>query len=47
MILSVSPPWFIRLPAIINPGILSKTKTSMPEYIFIGKITSGMPLKIT
>jgi hypothetical protein len=31
----------------IKTGILSKTKTSIPEYIFMGKITNGIPLKIT
>jgi hypothetical protein len=45
MILSVSPPWFIRFPAIIKPGMLSKTKTSIPAYIFRGMTTIGVPLK--
>jgi hypothetical protein len=37
----------MRFPARINPGILSKTKTSIPEYILAGMISSGIPLNKT
>lgn len=37
----VIPQAFIRLPATINPGILSKTKTSIPVYILSGMTTIG------
>jgi hypothetical protein len=43
---SVIPLLFIIFPARINPGMLNKTKTSIPEYIFKGMITSGVPEKI-
>ena len=46
IILSVSPPWFIKFPAIIKPGMLSKTNTSIPAYILSGTTTKGVPLKI-
>jgi hypothetical protein len=28
---------------MIKPGMLSNTKTSIPEYIFIGMTMSGVP----
>jgi hypothetical protein len=37
----------MRLPERMNPGILNKMNTSIPEYIFIGRITIGIPLKTT
>lgn len=41
MILLVMPLAFIRLPAKINPGIESNTKTSSPAYIFCGMTNKG------
>ena len=45
MIRRVIPPPFMRLPARMNPGMHSSTKTSMPAYIFCGITASGMPSK--
>ncbi len=42
MIRSVMPPPFIRLPAMMKPGMQSKTNESTPANIFCGKTTSGM-----
>ena len=42
MIRSVMPPPFIRLPAMMKPGIHNRTKESTPAKIFCGKTTSGM-----
>jgi len=42
IIRSVMPPEFIRLPARMNPGMQSRTKLSIPAYIFCGMTTKGM-----
>ena len=42
MMRSVMPPPFIRLPAMMKPGMQSRTNESTPAKIFCGKTTSGI-----
>ena len=43
MILGVMPPWFMRLPARMNPGTHSSTNEFMPANIFWARLISGIP----